>query len=99
LRLARRKRYKEMSGFDVLVEYLPGARMSFRRPADGVEGPEYMVMDTGWIMARPADLDAGEITDKGYLNQRQVLANRAALVELLYIEPVPAGVVVAGRTA
>jgi hypothetical protein len=51
------------------------------------------------VMARPADLDAGEITDKGYVNQRQVLANRAALVELLYAEPVPAGVVVAERTA
>ncbi len=44
-------------------------------------------------------LDAGEITDKGYVNQRQVLANRAALVELLYTEPVPAGMVVAERTA
>ena len=51
------------------------------------------------VMARPADLDAGEITDKGYVNERQVLANRAALVELLYAEPVLAGVVVAGRTA
>jgi feruloyl-CoA synthase len=51
------------------------------------------------VMARPADLDAGEITDKGYVNQRQVLANRAALVELLYAEPVPAGVVVAERTS
>jgi len=51
-------------------------------------------------LGRPATgLDAGEITDKGYVNQRQVLANRAALVELLYAEPVPAGVVVAGRTA
>ena len=47
------------------------------------------------VMARPADLDAGEITDKGYVNQRKVLARRAALVELLYAEPVPAGVVVA----
>jgi len=51
------------------------------------------------VMARPADLDAGEITDKGYVNQRRVLANRAALVELLYAEPVPAGVVVAERTS
>ena len=57
------------------------------------------------VMARPADLDAGEITDKGYVNQRRVLANRAALVELLYAEPAPedpefpAGVVVAERTA
>ena len=57
------------------------------------------------VLARPAGLDAGEITDKGYVNQRQVLANRAALVELLYAEPepehpgFPAGVVVAERTA
>jgi feruloyl-CoA synthase len=46
------------------------------------------------ILARPASLDAGEITDKGYLNQRKVLAERAALVELLYTTPAPAGVVV-----
>ncbi len=51
------------------------------------------------VMARPAGLDAGEITDEGCLNQRQVLANRAPLVELPYTEPIPAGVVVAGRTA
>jgi hypothetical protein len=31
------------------------------------------------IMARPADLDAGEITDKGYVNQRKVLTQRAGL--------------------
>src|SRR5262249_18085716 len=51
------------------------------------------------VMARSADRDAGEITDKGYVNQRRVLANRAALVELLYADPVPAGVVVAERTS
>ena len=56
-------------------------------------------------MARPAGLDAGEITDKGSVNQRRVLANRAALVEMPYAEPgpenpdFPAGVVVAERTA
>ena len=42
--------------------------------------------------ARPASLDAGEITDKGYLNQRKVLTERAALVDLLYADPVPEGV-------
>jgi feruloyl-CoA synthase len=51
------------------------------------------------VMARPADLDAGEITDKGYVNQRTVLARRAKLVEMLYAEPAPEGVVVAGRNA
>jgi feruloyl-CoA synthase len=51
------------------------------------------------VLARPADLDAGEVTDKGYVNQRTVLARRAALVELLYAEPAPEGVIVAGTTA
>jgi feruloyl-CoA synthase len=49
------------------------------------------------VMKRPADLDAGEITDKGYVNQRRVLRNRADLVELLYAEPLAPGVVVRGR--
>ena len=47
------------------------------------------------ILARPASLDAGEITDKGYLNQRRVLAERAGLVDLLYTGPAPPGVVTA----
>jgi feruloyl-CoA synthase len=51
------------------------------------------------VMAQPASLDSGEITDKGYVNQRQVLARRAALVDLLYADPPPAGVIVAGSTA
>jgi feruloyl-CoA synthase len=50
------------------------------------------------VMARPASLDAGEITDKGYINQRKVLAARAELAEMLYADPVPAGVIVAERT-
>ncbi len=44
-------------------------------------------------------LDAGEITDKGYVNQRQVLVNRSTLVELLYAQPTSAYVIVAGGTA
>ena len=50
------------------------------------------------VLARPADLDSGEITDKGYVNQRQVLKTRAALIELLYTEPPHAHVIIAGRT-
>jgi len=49
------------------------------------------------LLARPASLDAGEITDKGYVNQRNVLARRAGLVEMLYAEPPPDGVIVAGK--
>ncbi len=35
------------------------------------------------LMAEPAQVDAGEITDKGYVNQRAVLSRRAGLVERL----------------
>lgn len=49
------------------------------------------------LMADPASLDAGVITDKGYVNQRKVLARRAGLAEMLYADPVPAGVIVAGK--
>ncbi|MCL6609677.1 MAG: hypothetical protein K6T74_16470, partial [Geminicoccaceae bacterium] len=36
------------------------------------------------VLAEPPSLDRGEITDKGSINQRAVLAHRAALVEALY---------------
>jgi len=36
------------------------------------------------ILTVPPGLDANEITDKGYINQRAVLENRADLVERLY---------------
>ncbi|HWG11669.1 MAG TPA: feruloyl-CoA synthase [Streptosporangiaceae bacterium] len=48
------------------------------------------------LLTEAADLDAGEITDKGYVNQRQVLRQRAGLVEQLYADPPPAEVIVAG---
>jgi feruloyl-CoA synthase len=39
------------------------------------------------LTAEPPSLDAGEMTDKGSLNQRAVLARRVALVEALYAAP------------
>jgi feruloyl-CoA synthase len=36
------------------------------------------------LMAEPPSVDAGEITDKGYVNQRAVLTRRASLVAKLY---------------
>lgn len=39
------------------------------------------------LMDVPPSVDAGEITDKGYINQSAVLHHRAALVERLYGEP------------
>jgi feruloyl-CoA synthase len=36
-------------------------------------------------MTEPPQIDAGEITDKGYINQRAVLTRRANIVDRLYI--------------
>ena len=36
------------------------------------------------LLTEPPSIDAGEITDKGYINQRAVLDRRAALVEALF---------------
>jgi feruloyl-CoA synthase len=39
------------------------------------------------ILTEPPSLDAGEITDKGSLNQRMVLRHRADVVDELYADP------------
>ncbi|HXD66380.1 MAG TPA: AMP-binding protein, partial [Solirubrobacteraceae bacterium] len=45
------------------------------------------------LLAQPPSLDAGEITDKGYLNQRRTLECRAADVTRLYAEPADPAVI------
>ncbi|MFQ3789547.1 feruloyl-CoA synthase [Halomonas sp. A29] len=44
------------------------------------------------LLDEPPRLDAHEITDKGSINQRAVLENRADIVEALYREPPPPSV-------
>ena len=46
------------------------------------------------LIAEPPSIDANEITDKGYINQRAVLERRAALIERLYSDPPAAEVIV-----
>ena len=45
------------------------------------------------VMSEPPSIDANEITDKGYINQRAVLERRAALVERVHANPPPPDVV------
>jgi feruloyl-CoA synthase len=45
------------------------------------------------LLAEPPGLDAGEITDKGYINQRGCLERRASDVERLYATPLDPAVV------
>jgi feruloyl-CoA synthase len=46
------------------------------------------------VMTEPPSIDAGEITDKGYVNQRATLERRATLADSLYADPPGPGVVV-----
>jgi feruloyl-CoA synthase len=48
------------------------------------------------LLAEPPSLDIGEMTDKGSINHRAVLAHRTAAVEALYAVPAPQHVLVAG---
>ena len=45
------------------------------------------------LMAEPASMDKGEMTDKGSINQRAVLKNRVALVDELYATPLSSRVI------
>src|SRR6185436_11475704 len=47
------------------------------------------------LMREPLSADDNEITDKGYINQRAVLARRYELVERLYAVPSDPEVIVA----
>ncbi len=45
------------------------------------------------LLDAPLSLDAGELTDKGSVNQRAVLQRRAGLVQDLYADPLPSHVI------
>jgi feruloyl-CoA synthase len=49
------------------------------------------------VLAEPLSIDTGEVTDKGSINQRAVLANRPILVEELYAKTPSARVIVPAK--
>jgi hypothetical protein len=46
------------------------------------------------LLAEPPSLDANEITDKGYVNQRAARERRSAHITALYAEPPPPDVII-----
>jgi feruloyl-CoA synthase len=46
------------------------------------------------ILTEPPSIEAGEITDKGYVNQRLTIERRKEQADGLYLDPPPAGVIV-----
>jgi len=56
-------------------------------------GGSSMQVTRALFLEEPLSLDAGELTDKGYVNQRAVLTRRAAFVDRLYDAPLDASVI------
>jgi len=71
-----------------LREHLAGALRSLNADAGSASRIERLL-----LLAEPPGLDAGEITDKGYVNQRRTLECRAADVARLYAEPADPAVI------
>jgi feruloyl-CoA synthase len=72
------------------------ARIAAALKALAAEGGSSTHPTRALVLAEPASIDANEITDKGYLNQRAVLAHRAALVAKLHAARPGADVITAG---
>jgi feruloyl-CoA synthase len=76
----------------------PQVRKAFERFLDALSDPGRGTsarVGRAILLAEPPSLDVGEVTDKGSINQRAVLAHRAALVEELYADPPSANVIIA----
>ena len=74
----------------------PALRLDCRRILDQLAGDatgSASRVARAILLAEPLSIDAGEITDKGSVNQRAVLKARAALVEDLYAHPIPSHVI------
>jgi len=72
------------------------AKVAAALRALAAEGGSSMHPTRALVTADPPSIDANEITDKGYINQRAVLERRAALVERLHAKQPDAEVITAG---
>jgi feruloyl-CoA synthase len=76
---------------EVLAARVRDALQALRREGGGSSQCPARVL----LLTEPPNADAGEITDKGYVNQRAVLERRAADVQTLYAQPADARVLFA----
>jgi feruloyl-CoA synthase len=67
-------------------------RERLREVAQTATGSSTRVVRAIWLR-EPLSIDAGEVTDKGSINQRALLANRRPLVAALYADPPAVGVI------
>jgi feruloyl-CoA synthase len=72
------------------------AKIASALKALAAEGGSSMHPTRALLLEEPPSIDAGEITDKGYINQRAVLERRAAQVEQLHARRPGPAVILAG---
>ena len=68
-------------------------RERFRRLLAGATGSSTRIT-RAVLLDTPLSIDAGEVTDKGSINQRAVLDHRSGLIDLLYSSTPPAHVII-----
>ncbi len=71
----------ELIAHPILVDHVRKAMQTLKAKGGSSTYPARAM-----LLEEPPSLEAGEITDKAYINQRQVLTRRAELVEALYAE-------------
>jgi feruloyl-CoA synthase len=68
----------------------PGLRARMQAVVDALGGPRAgssTRIDRALLLERPPSGDAGELTDKGSINARAMIANRRDRVDMLYADP------------
>jgi feruloyl-CoA synthase len=83
----------EVPDADVLADEGLRRRLASALAQVGRAGGSSARVARALLLAGPPSLDGGEITDKGYINQRAALERRADQVERLYQDPPPADVI------
>jgi len=81
-------------GRSVDAAYREELRAAIAKINEGVSGSSRTIA-RAIVLTEPPSLDAGEITDKGSINQRAVLRCREAAVAALYAPSPPPHVIVA----
>jgi feruloyl-CoA synthase len=76
-------------GADALAQRIRAGLLAMRAEGAGSSQAPTRAL----VLAEPPNTDAGEITDKGYVNQRAVLTRRASDVMALYAPVADARVV------
>jgi feruloyl-CoA synthase len=89
-----RERAPETDPFDTLAAEIAARLRAFNHDAGGSSRRIGRFV----LLREPPSIDAGEVTDKGYVNQRAALTRRADMVAALYAEP-PAPAIVDLRGA